>query len=76
MRHHDFTEPPGVPWENGYRNSFYDKFKIDLGDPNRFKTWELVAEIYLTLWTTTTRGFIPRFNMPPVVFAKLYALVA
>ncbi|MGI0025057.1 MAG: hypothetical protein ACREA4_07930, partial [Nitrososphaera sp.] len=30
---------PGCPWENGYQESFYDKFKIDLGDPNRVKTW-------------------------------------
>ncbi|MEN9524265.1 MAG: family transposase orfB [Candidatus Parcubacteria bacterium] len=29
---------PGCPWENGYQESFYDKFKIDFGDPNRFKT--------------------------------------
>ena len=42
---------PGCPWENGYQESFYDKFKVDLGDPNRFKTLgELVAEIYRTLW--------------------------
>ena len=26
----------GCPWENGYQESYYDKFKIDLGDPNRF----------------------------------------
>ncbi len=38
---------PGCPWENGYQESFYDKFKIDLGDPNRFKTLgEVVYEIY------------------------------
>lgn len=36
----------GCPWENGYQESFYDKFKIELGDPNRFATMgELVAEI-------------------------------
>lgn len=29
---------PGCPWENGYQESFYDKFKLDLGDPNRFET--------------------------------------
>ena len=42
---------PGCPWENGHQESFYDKFKVDLGDPNRFKTLgELVAEIYRTVW--------------------------
>jgi putative transposase len=23
----------GCPWENGYQESFYDKFKVELGDP-------------------------------------------
>ena len=42
----------GCPWENGYQESFYDKFKVDLGDPNRFDTLgELVAEIYRTIRT-------------------------
>ena len=40
-----------LPWGNGYQESFYDKFTIDLGDPNRFATLgELVAEIYSTFW--------------------------
>lgn len=26
----------GCPWENGYQESFYAQFKVDLGDPNRF----------------------------------------
>jgi putative transposase len=38
---------PGCPWENGYQESFYDKFKIDLGDPNRFDSLgELIYNIY------------------------------
>jgi transposase InsO family protein len=43
--------PPGSPWEKGYQESFYDKCKVDLGDPNRFETLgHLVAEIYRTIW--------------------------
>ena len=68
---------PGCPWENGYQESFYDKFKVDLGDPNRFKTLgELVAEIYRTLWDYNNTRIHSALNMPPVVFAKRYALVA
>ena len=26
------------PWENGYQESFYSQFKVDLGDPQRFNT--------------------------------------
>jgi transposase InsO family protein len=29
---------PGCPWENGYQESFYSQFKIDLGDPERFNS--------------------------------------
>ncbi len=29
---------PGCPWENGYQESFYDKFTVELGDPTRFMT--------------------------------------
>lgn len=25
----------GSPWQNGYQESFYDKFKVELADPNR-----------------------------------------
>jgi len=42
---------PGCPWENGYQESFYYKFKVDFADPNRFDTLgELVAEIYRAIW--------------------------
>ncbi len=62
---------PGCPWENGYQESFYDKFKVDLGDPNRFKTLgELVAEIYRTLWDYNNTRIHSALNMPPVVFAQ------
>jgi putative transposase len=65
---------PGSPWENGYQESFYDKFKIDLGDPNRFKTFgELVAEIYLTLWRYNHTRIHSALKMPPAVFAEKLA---
>jgi putative transposase len=62
---------PGCPWENGYQESFYDKFKIDLGDPNRFKTLgELVAEIYRTIWVYNNTRIHSALKMPPVQFEK------
>lgn len=37
----------GSPWENGYQESFYSHFKLELGDPSRFETLgELVYHIY------------------------------
>lgn len=61
---------PGCPWENGYQESFYDKFKIDLGDPSRFKTLgELVFEIYQTIWKYNNTRIHSILKMPPVQFA-------
>jgi putative transposase len=62
---------PGSPWENGYQESFYDKFKMDLGDPNRFKTLgELVAEIYRTAWDYNHTRIHSALRMPPSAFAE------
>jgi putative transposase len=62
---------PGCPWENGYQESFYDKFKVDFGDPSRFKTFgELVAEIYRTIWVYNNTRIHSALKMPPVVFAE------
>lgn len=65
---------PGCPWENGYQESFYDKFKVDLGDPNRFNSFgELVAEIYRTIWKYNNTRIHSALKMPPRVFAKQLA---
>lgn len=62
---------PGCPWENGYQESFYDKFKIDLGDPNRFKTLgELVWEIHRTIYDYNHTRIHSILKMPPAVFAE------
>ena len=61
---------PGCPWENGYQESFYDKFKIDLGDPSRFKTLgELVYAIYQTIWQYNNVRIHSALKMPPMQFA-------
>ena len=62
---------PSCPWENGYQESFYDKFKVDLGDPNRFATLgELVAEVYRTIWTYNNTRIHSALKMPPREFAR------
>ena len=39
------------PWENGYQESFYNGFKVDLGDPGRFvDIGQLVEAIHLQLY--------------------------
>lgn len=65
---------PGSPWENGYQESFYNQFKVDLGDPNRFASLgELVAEIYRTIHIYNTLRIHSALRMSPNQFAQLHA---
>ena len=65
---------PGSPWENGYQESFYGKFKVDFGDPNRFETLgELVAEIYGCVWQYNHTRIHSALKMPPAIFAERLA---
>lgn len=65
---------PGCPWENGYQESFYDKFKVDFGDPNRFDTLgELVAAIYRAAWEYNHERIHSALKMPPSQFAAQLA---
>lgn len=64
----------GCPWENGYQESFYNHFKIDLGDPNRFTSFgELVAAIYETVYRYNTFRIHSALRMSPNQFARLHA---
>lgn len=64
----------GCPWENGYQESFYDKFKVELGDPNRFATLgELVAVIYETVHRYNTLRIHSALRMSPREFAATRA---
>ncbi len=62
---------PGCPWENGYQESFYGKFKTDLGDPDRFETLgEIVYEIYRTIWEYNNTRIHTSLKMSPREFAE------
>lgn len=64
----------GCPWENGYQESFYSQFKVDLGDPNRFESLgELVYELYRLLHVYNTSRIHTALKMPPQTFALRYA---
>ena len=59
------------PWENGYQESFYSQFKVDLGDPNRFNhLGELVWAIYKTIHNYNNTRIQTSLKMPPAEFAK------
>ncbi|MBI2117842.1 IS3 family transposase [Candidatus Peregrinibacteria bacterium] len=63
---------PGCPWENGYQESFYSSFKVDLGDPNRFASLgEFVYALYRAIHTYNRSRIHTALKMPPLTFAKL-----
>lgn len=65
----------GSPWENGYQESFYSQFKVDLGDPSRFETLgELVYEIYQTIYKYNNRRIHTALKMPPIIFANQFLI--
>ena len=62
---------PGCPWENGYQESFYNQFKVDLGDPSRFTTLgEIVLAIYQTIYTYNHTRIHSALKMSPMEFAR------
>jgi putative transposase len=64
----------GCPWENGYQKSFYNQFKIDLGDPGRFSSLgELTAAVYDALYRYNNERIHSALMMPPSRFAQLHA---
>lgn len=66
---------PGCPWENGYQESFHSQFKVDLGDPGRFKNLgELVYAIYQTIYDYNHSRIHSALKMPPERFALQAAL--
>jgi putative transposase len=61
----------GAPWENGYQESFYSQFKVDLGDSNRFQSLgELVYAVYETIHSYNRKRIHSKLKMPPAVFAE------
>jgi len=59
------------PWENGYQESFYSQFKVDLGDPNRFSSLgELVWAIYKTIHSYNNTRIHTALKMPPAIFSQ------
>jgi transposase InsO family protein len=59
------------PWENGYQEAFYSQFKVDLGDPNRYKTLgELAVAVYLQIYYYNNQRIHTELKMPPAIYAE------
>jgi len=65
----------GSPWENGFQESFYRGFKVDLGDQNRFETLaELIEEIHQTIWYYNNNRIHTALKMSPIQFKEKLAV--
>jgi putative transposase len=64
----------GSPWQNGYQESFYGNWKVDVGDVNRFASLgELTAEIYKSIYYYNNERIHTSLKMSPRQFAEKFA---
>lgn len=65
---------PGSPWQNGWSESFFSRFKMEFGSFNRFETLgELIENIfeYISYYNTTRIQI--ELKMSPVQFKQKYS---
>jgi transposase InsO family protein len=61
------------PWENGFQESFYGKFKVDLGHVQRFEAVEeLIEEIYQAIYYYNNQRMHTSLKMSPATFRQIY----
>lgn len=61
----------GSPWQNGYQESFYSNFKLELGQTNRFETaGELIEEIYQQMAYYNNKRMHSKLKMSPVEYKQ------
>ena len=61
----------GSPWQNGYQESFYSNFKLELGQTNRFENvGELIEEVYKQISYYNNRRMHSKLKMSPVQFKQ------
>lgn len=59
----------GSPWQNGYQESFYNNFKLELGDVKRFNhIGELIEAIHQQIRYYNNERIHSAHRMPPVIF--------
>ncbi len=60
----------GSPWQNGYQESFFGNFKVDIGDINRFTSLgELTAGLYQSIYYYNNERIHTTLKMSPKKFA-------
>lgn len=61
------------PWQNGYQESFYSNFKLELGNPQRFNHMgELIEAVHQQMAYYNTRRIHTSLRMSPLEFKHKY----
>jgi len=61
------------PWQNGYKESFFGRFKEEFGDINRFETpGQLIEEIYSQIHYYNYDRIHTSLKMPPATYARKF----
>jgi transposase InsO family protein len=59
------------PWQNGFQESFYSQFKLELGDVRRFAhVGELIEAVHGQIAYYNTRRIHSAIKMPPVMYRE------
>lgn len=62
------------PWQNGYKESFYSEFKLELGHPECYPTLgELIEAIAQQIYYYNNKRIHTALKCPPAVFAQRIA---
>ena len=71
---HISASDKGSPWQNGFQESFFGKFKDEFGDFNRFETISaLIEEIYSQVRYYNEDRIHRVLKMPPATYALLFS---
>lgn len=63
----------GSPWQNGFQESYYQGFKRNLGDVNRFEALgELIEAIYQTIYYYNNERIHTALKTNPVAFKTVF----
>ena len=61
----------GSPWQNGFQESFYSNFKLELGDIRRFEhVGQLIEAVHQQIDYYNNRRIHSAHEMPPATYRK------
>lgn len=68
------TSDKASPWQNGYQESFFGRFKDEMGDVNRFESvGKFVEAIYGQIHYYNNKRIHRALRMPPAVYAQQFS---